>query len=343
MKNKRPKILIIYTGGTIGMYKDYQTNALKPFNFSKLEKYIPELKQINCCISNWSFKTPIDSSNITPADWVLLLESIERNYSEYDGFVVLHGTDTMSYSASALSFMIQNLKKPIIFTGSQLPIGDIRTDAKENLITAIEIASLQENGQPVVQEVGLYFEYKLLRANRTTKISASHFNAFSSPNFPCLIESGVTLEINRPYLKYGEPTFPTTFNKNLVDSILLIKLFPGIRKEVLISQLKTEGIKAVLFESFGAGNAPMFDWFKRIILELIESRIHIVNITQCFGGGVMPAHYETSLSRIHPNIINGKDLTTESALTKLMYLLGQDLDVSLFKEIYEQEIRGEMS
>lgn len=343
MKDKKPKILIIYTGGTIGMFKDYQTNALKPFNFSKLEKYIPELKQINCCISNWSFKTPIDSSNITPADWVLLLESIERNYSEYDGFVVLHGTDTMSYSASAISFMIENLKKPIIFTGSQLPIGDLRTDAKENLITAIGIAALQENGQPVVAEVGLYFEYKLFRANRTTKISSSHFNAFSSPSFPCLIESGVALEINRSSLRLADPTKPTIFSNKFNDSILLIKLFPGIRKEVLASQLKTEGIKAVLFESFGAGNGPMFDWFKKIIVELIESGIHIINITQCFAGGVLPGHYETSLSRIHPNIINGKDLTTESALTKLMYLLGQDLDPVRFKEVYEQEIRGEMS
>lgn len=342
MTTTKPSILLIYTGGTIGMVKDYKSGALKAFDFSNLEKQIPELKQIDCQISSLSFDHPIDSSNITPDHWIALVELIEKNYDVYDGFVVLHGSDTMSYTASAISFMIDHLHKPIIFTGSQLPIGDLRTDAKENLITAIEIAALQNNGAAVVQEVGLYFEYKLYRANRTTKISAAHFNAFTSPNYPALVESGVSLEVNHAVLYQSDRTKRTLFYKNLDSSILLIKLFPGISEEVLRSLFQTKGLKGIIVESFGSGNAPMFDWFKKLIDELVTKGILIVNITQCFGGSVLPSHYETSLARINEQIINGKDLTTEAALAKMMLLLGNKTPYSSFKEAFEKEIRGEM-
>ena len=340
--NAKPHILLIYTGGTIGMIKEYTSGALKAFDFSNLEKQIPELKQIDCCIDSKSFETPIDSSTITPEHWIHLVELIESNYKLYDGFVVLHGSDTMSYTASVMSFMIENLEKPIIFTGSQLPIGDLRTDAKENLITAIQIAALRENGTPVIQEVGLYFEYKLYRANRTTKISAAHFNAFTSPNYPCLIESGVSLEVHKSILLRHQHSSDVLFHKSLERSIILIKLFPGISEAILKPLLMTEGLKGIIVESFGAGNAPMFDWFKSLINELVAKGIQIVTITQCFGGSVLPSHYETSLTRINTQIINGKDMTTEAALAKMMFLLGQKTPLKCFKDAFEKEIRGEM-
>lgn len=342
MKTSKSKILLIYTGGTIGMVKDYKTGSLKAFDFSNLEKQIPELKQIDCSISSWSFDDPIDSSTITPDHWVDLVELIESKYEDYDGFVVLHGSDTMSYTASAVSFMIEHLHKPIIFTGSQLPIGDLRTDAKENLITAIEIAALTHNGTAVVQEVGLYFEYKLYRANRSTKISAAHFNAFTSPNYPALIESGVSLEVNESTLYRPDQSKSTIFYKSLNNSIVLIKLFPGLSEEVLKSLLQSDGLKGVIIESFGAGNAPMFDWFKTLINKLINKGVFVVNITQCFGGSVLPSHYETSLARINSNIVNGKDMTTEAALAKMMFLFGDNIEYSPFKKTFEEEIRGEM-
>lgn len=341
MSNDMPNILLIYTGGTIGMLKDYDSGALKAFDFSNLKKQIPELKQINCRISSWSFDTPIDSSTITPDHWVALVDLIEENYTSYDGFVILHGSDTMSYTASAVSFMIQDLDKPIIFTGSQLPIGDLRTDAKENLITAIEIAALRTNKEAVVKEVGLYFEYKLYRANRTTKISAAHFNAFTSPNYPALVESGVSLEVNHSAL-YPSKSKTPSFHKFLDNSVVLIKLFPGLSESMLRPLLNVDDLKGVIVESFGAGNAPMFDWFKSLINELVSKGVLIVNITQCFGGSVLPSHYETSLARINEKIINGKDMTTEAALAKMMFLLGIKTEHSLFKETFEKEIRGEM-
>lgn len=342
MSTSKPSILLIYTGGTIGMVKDYKSNALKAFDFSNLEKQIPELKQIDCKISSWSFDEPLDSSTITPDHWIALVELIESQYDSYDGFVVLHGSDTMSYTASAVSFMIDHLHKPIIFTGSQLPIGDLRTDAKENLITAIEIAALQEDGEAVVQEVGLYFEYKLYRANRTTKISAAHFNAFTSPNYPALIESGVSLEVNSAALYRADKTKATEFSKCIDSSVLILKLFPGLSEPILRSLVQTKGLKGIIVESFGAGNAPMFDWFKKLIDELVTKGVLIVNITQCFGGSVLPSHYETSLARINHQIINGKDMTTEAALAKMMFLLGKKTEHSLFKDNFEKEIRGEM-
>lgn len=261
MQVSKAKILLIYTGGTIGMVKDSDTGALKAFDFKELLSNIPELKLLDCEIDTVSFNNPIDSSNMSVAHWQKMALLIEENYTSFDGFVVLHGSDTMSYSASALSFMLENLAKPVIFTGSQLPIGDLRTDAKENLITAIQIASLQENGKPIIQEVGLYFEYKLYRGNRTTKISAEHFNAFTSPNFPELAESGVHLKVNKNILWRKAGNKKLKVHKTFDNNVIIIKLFPGINAEVFAALLNIKNLKGIVLETYGSGNAPSEEWF----------------------------------------------------------------------------------
>lgn len=339
----KTKILLIYTGGTIGMMKDFETGALKAFNFSKLLQRIPELKQLECDIETISFEEPIDSSNINPALWDQMATMIEENYDHYDGFVVLHGSDTMSYSASALSFMLENLAKPVIFTGSQLPIGDLRTDAKENLITAIQVASLQSKGKPVIQEVGLYFEYKLYRGNRTTKINAEHFNAFTSPNYPAIAESGVHLKVESHLFFQRKSSKNLIVHKNLDSNVFVLKLFPGINQAVMQAIIGIQNLKGIVIETYGAGNAPTEDWFLNSLREAVNKGIHIVNVTQCSGGSVNMGQYETSTELKSIGIISGKDITTEAAITKLMYLLAQNVAPSSFKTVFETSLRGELT
>ena len=339
----KPRILLIYTGGTIGMIKDYETNALKAFNFEKLLDRIPELVQLNCSIDTYSFDEPIDSSNMNTTYYVTIAEVIEKNYSSFDGFVILTGSDTMSYTSSAISFMLENLAKPIIFTGSQLPIGHLRTDAKENLITSIEIACAQKNNQSVVQEVCLYFEYKLYRANRTTKINAAQFEAFTSLNYPPLAESGVYLDFNYDLLRTATKSEKLIVRKSLDNNIIIVKLFPGITESVVMNIFQTANLKGVVLETYGAGNAPTYLWFISILREAIKNGIHIVNVTQCIGGSVVLGHYETSVDLKEIGIIDGKDITTESAVAKLMYLLGENLTTSEFKKVFESSLRGEVS
>lgn len=340
----QPNILLIYTGGTIGMIKDFETGALRAFNFDKLLERIPELSHLDCDIETVSFDNPIDSSDMNPDYWIKMATIIEENYEQFDGFVVLHGSDTMSYSASTLSFMLENLTKPVIFTGSQLPIGDLRTDAKENLITSIQIASLQDKyGNPQITEVGLYFEYKLYRANRTTKINAEHFEAFDSLNYPPLAESGVHLKIFKENLWRSAKEKPFKVHKKIDNNIALIKLFPGITLASLEGFLASNTIKAIILETYGAGNAPTEAWFLNFLKKIKEKGIIIVNVTQCSGGKVIMGQYETSVALKSLGIISGKDITSEAAIAKLMYLLGRKISQSEFKTVFETQIRGEMS
>lgn len=344
MTNK-PNILLIYTGGTIGMTKDYETGALKAFDFSQILNKIPELQHLNCFVDTISFENPIDSSNMNTDFYIEIAQIVVNNYQKYDGFVILSGSDTMSYTSSAISFMFENLQKPVIFTGSQLPIGDLRTDAKENLITSIEIAcAKKEDGKPVVQEVGLYFEYKLYRANRTTKINAEQFEAFTSLNYPPLAESGVHLKFNYNLLiKHKLPEKKLIFRKHLNNNVVILKLFPGITSSIVKNILSIQNLRGVVIETYGAGNAPTDSWFIDLLKEAVGKGIYIVNVTQCIGGSVMMGHYETSLKLKQIGIINGKNITTEAAIAKMMYLLGKDLSEEEFKSYFENSLRGEVN
>jgi len=343
MSSDRPNILLLYTGGTIGMMKDPKTATLKPFDFHNLLKRIPELELLDCHIHTVSLNHPIDSSNMNPDYWLKISKIVEENYDKFDGFVVLHGSDTMSYSAAALSFMLENLAKPVIFTGSQLPIGDLRTDAKENLITSIQMASLQRYGKPLIREVGLYFEYKLYRGNRTTKINTEHFEAFSSSNYPILAESGVHLTVNHEALYRPNLRKKLIVHKQLESNILLLKLFPGISQNILEGLFSLEHAKGYVLETFGAGNTMTQEWFLNLLKAVIKRGLPVVNVSQCAGGGVAMGQYETSTKLKSIGVISGKDMTTESALAKMMYMLGEEVSTQTFKTIFETSLRGEMS
>jgi len=322
MIDSNANILLIYTGGTIGMVENLKTGSLEAFNFSHLTSHIPELERLNFSINTIVFDPVIDSSDVSPKHWQDLVRIIEDNYNTHDGFVILHGTDTMAYTASALSFMLENLNKPVVLTGAQLPIGKLRTDAKENLITAMEIAADKDSiGNPVVPEVSIFFQNYLFRGNRTTKVNADNFNAFKSYNYPYLAKSGVQIRYDRKIiLPVNEKK--VRFHYLMDSNITILKLFPGISKAVVESILNTKGVKAVILETYGSGNAPRIPWFIEAIQEAVKRGVVIVNITQCAVGSVEMQRYETGRELLKVGVVSGFDLTVEAAVTKLMFLIG---------------------
>ena len=341
--DSKPSVLIIYTGGTIGMVQRPQTGTLGPVRFEQIRDEIPELHKFNYHIKTITFRPTLDSSNVTPAVWVKIAQAIEKYYNEFDGFVVLHGTDTMAYTASALSYMFENLTKPIILTGSQLPIGTLRTDGKENLITSVEIAAAKSEGVSIVPEVCIYFDFKLFRGNRTVKRDADQFSAFHSVNYPELAIAGVDIRFRSEFIHYPQTNGKLIVNTRFNEHVVILKIFPGINQKVFHSILCIPNLKGVVLETFGAGNVPTSKWFTNCVREAIKSDIIILNVTQCQGGRVSMGQYETSIELLKAGVVSGNDITTEAAITKLMYLLGQKLSSEQIKMYLNKSLRGEMS
>ena len=340
----RPKIMIIYTGGTIGMIENPVTHSLQPFDFTHLIDNVPKIKKLDYEINNIQFHPPIDSANMDPERWVEIARSIADNYADYDGFVVLHGTDTMAYTASALSSMLENLHKPVINTGSQLPIGEVRTDGEENLITALQIAAATDiDGEPMVQEVAILFEDYLWRGNRSTKISADYFNAFKSNNYPYLAKIGLDIQFHKERLLRNHAHRPLKVQYNLDRNVMFLTIFPGITETTLRHLLAAPGIKGIVMKSFGAGNAPTDRWFVDAIHDAVKRGIVIVNVTQCVNGGVNSERYMTGNAMSAAGVLSGNDITSEAALTKLMYLFGMGLTADEVKKYLNFSLCGEVS
>ena len=338
------KVLVIYTGGTLGMIYDAKMGSLVPFDFAQIPDNLPEMARLDFEISVLTFDNLLDSSNINPSVWIQLAKIIGDNYTLYDSFVILHGTDTMAYTASALSYLLEGLNKPVILTGAQLPIGVARTDAKENFITALEIsAERNTHNHPIISEVCIYFNSHLLRGNRARKHESVQFNAFESENYPVLAEAGVKIEYSKPYIKPYHSESVLKVHEILDENVVILKLFPGISEKVVRNILEIKGLRGLVLETFGSGNAPTLPWFLNLMKEFSEKGIIIFNVSQCNGGRVMQGHYQTSHSLQEIGVVSGTDLTTEAAITKLMFALGQSADIQEVKKILRRSIAGEMS
>ncbi|MCI5777657.1 MAG: asparaginase [Bacteroidales bacterium] len=341
---KRTSVLIIYTGGTIGMIQNHETGALESFNFEHLLSHVPEIRQFNLAIEAIAFETPIDSSDMTPTEWQKLVRIISENYSKYDGFVILHGTDTMAFTSSALSFMLEGLNKPVILTGSQLPIGALRTDGKSNLITAIEIAAAKRpDGSPMVSEVCVVFHDKLFRGNRVTKIDSDNFSAFDSPNYPPLATLGTEIKYNPASIGEYRKDAVLTPHEEMDTRIIIFSLFPGLRPEIVDNVLSSPDLKGILFRTFGSGNAPK----NMRLIETLKSAMAdgkvIVNISQCMSGYVHQERYGAGLQLADSGIVSGRDMTLEAALTKLMFLFGRGLTSERVLELMDVSLAGEVT
>jgi L-asparaginase len=344
IQDSKASILIIYTGGTIGMIENPETGALENFDWEQFRQYVPELKRFDYQIDAVMFERPIDSSDMEPKYWVKIVEMISENYDRYDGFVVLHGTDTMAFTASALSFMLENIGKPVIITGSQLPIGQLRTDGKENLLTSIEIAAARNHaGEPMVPEVCIFFENQLLRGNRTTKINAEGFNAFRSYNYPALAHAGIHIKYENHLIRRPDPTRRFQPHYLMDNNLLILTLFPGMRQEIIDTILDQKDLKAVVLKTFGSGNAPQKPWFFNRLKELAERGVIIVNTTQCSTGTVEMHRYETGLQLLQAGAVNGYDSTMESTVAKLMFLLGHGYSNQKILELMNTDIAGEIT
>lgn len=342
---KVSKVLVILTGGTITMVRDRESGALHPADMETFKAFVPELFTSDIHIDMEAFTPLLDSSDVNPENWARMAHVVYDHYAEYDGFVILHGTDTMSYSASALSFMLENLNKPIVFTGSQLPIGTLRSDAKENLLTAIEIAAAKdEDGNPIVPEVTLFFEDKLFRGNRTTKRNAEHFSAFNSYNYPPLAKAGVHITYQPHLIHYNNPSLPLRLRVKTDQNVGVLKLFPGIQEAFVRQVLNAPGLRGLVLETFGAGNAPSSEWLYRLLHDAVERGIIIVNKTQCNTGSVEMGLYAVSMNLLKAGVLSGYDITTEALLTKMMYLLGENPDdPETVKELLQKDLCGEVT